>query len=142
MIRYTAQNTELPDFNQQKVSSWINQVAAYYGKQVGNINYIFCDDPTILQVNQQYLQHDYYTDVITFDYSIQRTISGDIYISVDTVRTNAEQVGDSFERELLRIIIHGVLHLTGQADKTPTARTEMTNKENHALSLLDPDIFL
>ena len=88
-----------------------------------------------LEVNRQFLGHDYYTDVITFDYSTPSTLSGDIFISLDTVRSNAEIVGTSFENELLRILIHGVLHLTGQGDKTPETKAQMTAKEEHALAL-------
>ncbi len=116
------------------IGAWIRSVAADYGKKLGEITYIFCDDERILAVNREFLQHDYYTDVITFDYSARNTISGDIFISLDTVRSNAAEVGATFEEELQRIIIHGILHLTGQADKTPEARQEMTRKENLALA--------
>ncbi len=119
-----------------KIFDWIRAVAADYGKKLGDITYIFCDDERILAVNREFLQHDYYTDIITFDYSIGNTIAGDIFISLDTVRTNAEDVGTTFEEELYRIIIHGILHLTGQEDKTPETRAEMTRKENLALSKL------
>ena len=114
---------------------WIRAVAATYGCSVGNINYIFCDDERILEVNRQFLGHDYYTDVITFDYSSANHLSGDIYISLDTVKSNAEDVGVPFEAELRRIIIHGVLHLTGQGDKTPETKAQMTAKEEKALAL-------
>ncbi len=119
-----------------RVTAWIRSVAADYGKKLGDITYIFCDDERILAVNREFLQHDYYTDVITFDYSAGNTISGDIFISLDTVRSNAEDIAATFEEELHRIIIHGILHLTGQADKTPETRAEMTRKENIALSKL------
>lgn len=115
---------------------WIRAVAAGYGFSTGDINYIFCDDEKILAVNRQFLGHDYYTDVITFDYSSPARISGDIYISVDTVASNAEQEGVPFEQELHRIVIHGVLHLTGQNDKTPETKAQMTAKEEKALALL------
>ena len=103
---------------------------------MGNINYVFCSDERELEVNRQFLGHDYYTDVITFDYSTASTLNGDIFISLDTVRSNAEMVGVSFEDELHRILIHGVLHLTGQGDKTPETKVQMTDKENRALALL------
>ncbi len=135
MIYFQADEVALPMLRQDLVRDWIQSVAAYYGKHVGNIHYIFCSDERILEVNRQFLQHDYYTDVITFDYSEGKTLSGDIFISVDTVKSNAEQQRTSFEQELLRIIIHGVLHLTGQGDKTPKAHQEMTEKEEHALTL-------
>ena len=98
-----------------------------------DIDYIFCDDEKILAVNREFLQHDYYTDVITFDYTTRTRVNGDIYISLDTVATNAEQVGVPFIHELHRIIIHGLLHLTGQADKTPETKAQMTAKEEDAL---------
>lgn len=117
-----------------RVERWIRLVGADYGFTIGNINYILCDDEKILAVNREFLQHDYYTDVITFDYTTSGCLNGDIFISLDTVRSNAEMVGDRYERELLRILIHGVLHLTGQADKTPETRAVMTQKEERALS--------
>ena len=123
----------MPALDEHKVSRWIKSVAADYGFAVGNINYIFCSDERELAVNREFLGHDYYTDVITFDYSTASTLNGDIFISLDTVRSNAEMVGVSFEYELLRIIIHGVLHLTGQGDKTPETKVQMTEKEERAL---------
>ncbi len=120
--------------NETRLFAWIRSVAADYGKKLGDITYIFCDDERILAVNREFLQHDYYTDIITFDYSAGNTISGDIFISLDTVRSNAEEVGVTFEEELHRILIHGILHLTGQEDKTPETREEMTRKENIALA--------
>lgn len=134
MLSFTTDNIALPVFSQARVRAWIRAVAADYGKKVGDITYIFCDDERILAVNRQFLQHDYYTDVITFDYSQGETLSGDIFISLDTVRTNVEQAGTSFDEELLRIIIHGVLHLTGQGDKTPETKAVMTGKEERALA--------
>ena len=124
----------MPALDERKVSRWIRAVAADYGFTVGNINYIFCSDERELEVNREFLGHDYYTDVITFDYSTSSTLNGDIFISLDTVRSNAEMVGVAFEDELLRILIHGVLHLTGQGDKTPESNAQMTEKENHALA--------
>lgn len=133
MIRFTSDSIEMPQLDQRFVQRWIRSVAADYGFSVGEINYIFCSDEKELAVNREFLGHDYYTDVITFDYSTEDVINGDIFISLDTVSSNAETVGVSFDDELLRIIIHGVLHLTGQADKTPETRAEMTRKENLAL---------
>lgn len=135
MIQFTTQDIEMPSINQRAVTRWIKAVAAHYGFIVGNINYIFCSDERELEVNREFLGHDYYTDVITFDYSTASTLNGDIFISLDTIRSNAEMVGTTFDQELLRIIIHGVLHLTGQADKTPETKAQMTAKEEHALSL-------
>lgn len=136
MIRFTTENIEMPTLDQRMVQRWIRSVAADYGFSVGEVTYIFCDDEKELAVNREFLGHDYYTDVITFDYSTQNVINGDIFISLDTVRSNAATVGTTFANELLRIIIHGILHLTGQADKTPETRAEMTRKEELALSKL------
>ena len=122
--------------NARRVARWIRAVAAEYGYSVGNINYLLCNDEQILAVNREFLQHDYYTDVITFDYTTAQCLNGDIFISLDTVRSNAEMVGATFDHELLRILIHGVLHLTGQADKTPETKAEMTRKEEKALALI------
>jgi rRNA maturation RNase YbeY len=133
MISFDSINIELPTFDQDLVRTWVNDVAAHYGKRCGNIAYVFVDDEKILEVNREFLQHDYYTDVITFDYTTRTRVNGDIYISVDTVATNAEQVGAPFLHELHRIIIHGLLHLTGQADKTPETKVQMTAKEEDAL---------
>ena len=137
MLTYTADNsTQMPTLAERKVTRWIKSVAADYGFAVGNINYIFCSDERELEVNRQFLGHDYYTDIITFDYSTPSTLNGDIFISLDTVRSNAEQRGIPFINELYRILIHGVLHLTGQGDKTPETKAQMTEKENKALSKL------
>ena len=136
MIRFTVDNIEMPALDERRVSRWIRAVSAEYGFAVGNITYIFCSDERELQVNRDFLGHDYYTDVITFDYSTPSTIAGDIFISLDTVRSNAEQLGIAFLDELHRIIIHGALHLTGQGDKTPETKAQMTEKEERALQLL------
>lgn len=134
MIRFTSQDIDMPVLDERRISRWIRAVAADYGFAVGNINYIFCSDERELEVNREFLGHDYYTDVITFDYSTPSTLNGDIFISLDTVRSNAEWVGTSFDNELLRILIHGVLHLTGQGDKTPETKAQMTAKEEKALA--------
>ena len=126
----------MPALDERKVRRWIKSVAADYGFSIGNINYIFCSDERELAVNREFLGHDYYTDVITFDYSTANTLNGDIFISLDTVQSNAEMVGVPFADELHRIIIHGVLHLTGQGDKTPETKVEMTEKEEKALGKL------
>lgn len=136
MISFLTEQTTMPDIDQRRVARWVRAVAAHYGFSVGELHYIFCSDERELEVNRQFLQHDYYTDVITFDYSTPTTISGDIFISLDTVRSNAEEVGVDFIDELHRIIIHGALHLTGQGDKTPETKAQMTAKEEHALNLL------
>ena len=143
MISYYSENVKVPNIRRRDVSAWIKKVAALHGKKVGNIAYIFCDDEKILEVNRQYLQHDYYTDIITFDDSEGDVISGDIFISLDTVRTNAEQFAtpserfkSPYEQELHRVIIHGVLHLCGVNDKGPGEREIMEQNENEALALL------
>jgi len=136
MIRFTTQDVEMPQFDQRRVQQWIRSVAADYGFAIGEITFVFTDDEGELRVNQQFLGHDYYTDVITFDYSSQNVISGDIFISLDMIEHNAEQVGTIFVDELMRIMIHGVLHLTGQGDKTPESKSVMTEKENLALAKL------
>ena len=145
MILYTTENVKMPNIRRRDTSAWIKAVAATYGKRVGDIGYIFCDDEKILEVNRQYLQHDYYTDIITFDYcedarlmGKKDTISGDLFISLDTVRTNAEQQGTTYEEELHRVIIHGILHLCGINDKGPGEREIMEAAENKALELLKP----
>ena len=134
MIRFGSDSIEMPVLDERKVTRWIRAVAAEYGFAVGNINYIFCSNERELAVNREFLGHDYYTDVITFDYSTAGTLNGDIFISLDTVRSNAEMVGVAYEQELLRIIIHVVLHLTGQGDKTPETKVVMTEKEEKALA--------
>lgn len=136
MIRYSNDSVGMPALDERKVGRWIRAVAAEYGFSVGNITYIFCSDERELAVNREFLGHDYYTDVITFDYSTAQTLNGDIFISLDTVRSNAEMVGATFEQELMRILIHGILHLTGQGDKTPETKAEMTAKEEKALARL------
>ena len=133
MIQYIAEDVKLPALQKQKINRWIKETAAGYDKKIGEIAYIFCSDKKILEVNNQYLQHDYYTDIITFDYSEGSVISGDIFISLDTVKSNAQDFGVDFEHEILRILIHGILHLCGQDDKTNEQRNEMTGKENLAL---------
>lgn len=134
MIRFTSQDIDMPVLDERRIGRWIRAVAADYGFTVGNITYIFCSDEQELEVNREFLGHDYYTDVITFDYSTPSTLNGDIFISLDTVRSNAEMVGATFEHELHRILIHGVLHLTGQGDKTPETKAQMTAKEELALA--------
>jgi rRNA maturation RNase YbeY len=134
MITFQNDTIAMPTINAMQVERWIRSVAAQYGFSVGELNYIFCNDEKILAVNREFLQHDYYTDVITFDYTTRTRVNGDIYISLETVATNAEQVGVPFVHELHRIIIHGLLHLTGQADKTPETKAQMTAKEEDALS--------
>ncbi len=136
MITYQTEGAEMPHIKKRKITEWIKTIAESYGKKVGEIAYIFCSDEKILEVNRQYLQHDYYTDIITFDYTEGNRISGDLFISLDTVRTNAEQFKASYDNELHRVIIHGILHLCGIDDKGPGEREIMETAENKALALL------
>lgn len=144
MITYAAEGVKMPSIKRRETTAWIKAVAQSYGKKVGDVAYIFCDDEKILEVNKQYLQHDYYTDIITFDYcedlatmGVDDTISGDMFISLDTVRTNAEGLNVPYEQELYRVIIHGILHLLGINDKGPGEREIMERAEDKALSMLN-----
>ncbi len=136
MITYNADGVKMPKIKKRDTTSWIKAVAASYGKTVGDIGYMFVNDENILAVNNQYLGHDYYTDIITFDYSEGDTISGDIVISLDTVASNAMQQGTEYDNELHRVIIHGILHLCGINDKGPGERQIMEQAENKALAML------
>ena len=136
-ILYQAEDIKMPSIKKREITNWIKSVAAGYGRSVGDIAYVFCSDNKILEINNQYLQHDYYTDIITFDYSENNIIAGDIFISLDTVKSNAEQFGTNYQDELHRIIIHGVLHLCGINDKAPGEREHMTECENKALELIN-----
>lgn len=128
----------LPDTDRiDFIERWLGRVGENHGRMLGELSYLFCDDEKILQVNREFLQHDYYTDIITFDYCRGKLLRGDMVISLDTVATNAEAVGAPYERELLRVIVHGVLHLCGINDKGPGEREIMEAHEDAALSLLD-----
>ena len=137
MITYNADGVKMPNIRKRTVSAWIKAVAATFGRKVGEIGYMFVDDEKILEVNNEYLGHDYYTDIITFDYSDpdKRTIAGDLMISVDTVRDNARELGVPFENELQRVIIHGILHLCGYGDKQPGEQQRMRKLEDRYLKL-------
>lgn len=136
-IEFEVMDIECPKFfDPKKLTNWINKVGQRYNKKVGDLTYIFCGDDKILEVNQQFLQHDYYTDIITFDYSEEDYISGDLFISLDTVASNAEEFNVSFEEEFHRVIIHGVLHLCGLKDKSKEDAKCMRTAENEALVLL------
>ena len=136
MITYSAENVKMPKIRKRDTSAWIKKVAATYNRTVGEVGYLFCDDEKILEVNREYLQHDYYTDIITFDYDEGDQINGDLVISLDTVRTNAELFGKTYEEELHRVIIHGILHLCGINDKGPGEREIMEAAENKALDMM------
>lgn len=134
MITYNTITVAMPDIVEAEVSAWVRQIAKSYNKVVGDINYIFVDDETMLDINRRFIGHDYYTDHIGFDYSKDGALSGDIYISLDTVRTNSELFGVTFDQELRRIIIHGLLHLCGLRDKTDEERAQMQQAEDKALT--------
>src|SRR5574344_1949907 len=137
MITYNAENVKMPAIKRRITNAWIKAVAATYNRKVGDIGYMFVNDEKILAINKEYLGHDYYTDIITFDYDEDDVINGDLVISLDTVRSNAEQFGKIYEDELNRVIIHGVLHLCGINDKGPGEREIMEANENRALALLN-----
>ena len=136
MITFNAINVPLPELDKEKVCLWINNVAGSYGKRIDLVNYIFVDDEEILRINRQFIGHDYYTDHIGFDNSQGNILAGDTYISLDTVRTNSELFGTSYDEELHRVIIHSILHLCGIDDQTDEERQEMEQAENSALSHL------
>lgn len=135
-IYFDSTEVDLPVLDYDKIRAWIDSVASGHGVKVGRLSYLFCNDDYILKANNQFLGHDYYTDIITFDYSAGERISGDIIISLDTVRSNARLLDEPYIRELYRVIIHGVLHLCGIDDKGPGEREVMEREENKALSLL------
>lgn len=122
--------------NKIKIKQWIKDIVTREDKKLGEISYIFCDDNKILEVNKQYLSHDYFTDIITFDYVEKDIISGDIIISIDRVKENSNSFNSSFDDELHRVIIHGVLHLIGYNDKTDKEQQLMREKENECLLIL------
>ena len=135
MITYNTDGVKMPKIKRKDTTAWIKAVAQSYGKKVGEVGYMFVNDEKILEINNEYLGHDYYTDVITFDYDEGDVVNGDIVISLDTVRTNAEMFGKAYEDELYRVIIHGILHLCGLNDKGPGEREIMEKAENKALEM-------
>lgn len=136
MISYQTDGVEKPKICTRRTSKWIKEIATSHNKKICEIAYIFCSDEKILQINKEYLKHDYYTDIITFDYTEDDKISGDIFISLETVKSNSEQFGTDYYDELSRVIIHGILHLCGFKDKEPIAKAKMTDEENKALSAM------
>lgn len=128
---------ERPVLDYQQLELWLAQVAQSHNRSVHSLNYIFCNDEEILDVNRRFLNHDYYTDIITFDNDLGSLLRGDMYISLDTVRSNAESLGLDYDRELRRVIVHGVLHLCGINDKGPGEREIMERHEDEALAMLD-----
>ena len=138
VITFQADKINFPKIRKGDIKNWIKRVAASYGKTIGEVNYLFCTDDKILEVNTQYLSHDFYTDIITFDYSEGDKISGDIIISLETVRTNSQKYSTDFTEELHRVIIHGILHMCGIDDKSETASLNMRKAENQALEQINP----
>ena len=121
--------------NEEQFSSWISKVIVSENKKEGDINYIFCDDDYILEINKQYLQHDYYTDIISFDYSVGNELHGDIFVSIDRVKENASDFNVDFDEELKRVIIHGILHYCGYKDKTDQDEQIMRHKEYEKIKM-------
>ena len=134
-IYFSTENMDFELSDESRVKNWISAVVSAQRKRVGNLSYLFCDDAYLIEINRTYLNHDTYTDIITFDYVEGDIVSGDIMISVERVRENASLFNSSFEQELRRVIIHGVLHLLGQADKSEEEAAAMRRKEESALAL-------
>lgn len=139
-INYYAEGVQIPPFRRREVNTWIKDVAEEYGYEVGDITYQFCDNERILDINNQYLKHDYYTDIITFDQSREGLLFADIVISLEMVMLNAEEYNEDFHKELLRVIIHGVLHLCGINDQTEEEARAMRGAEENALAMLPNDL--
>lgn len=128
MIQFFYEN--LPESVNTEYTIWLKDIILSEGKKLGEINYIFCDDEYLLKVNQDYLQHDYYTDIITFDYVKGKTISGEIFVSLQRISDNASTLSKNYEEELRRVLAHGILHLCGYKDKTEEEEQLMRNKED------------
>lgn len=139
-IQYVSEDISIPKFQKRKMSRWIKDTITCEDKVVGELSFIFCSDEYLLEVNKQYLNHDYFTDIITFDYVENNVISGDIFISCDRVRENAAEFKTGFDNELCRIIIHGVLHLIGYKDKSKKDKRLMTEKEDFYLNVLSDSV--
>ena len=135
MIRYFCEDIRFTYKNKLANNRWLKMVAGSEIRKIGDINVIFCSDNYILDVNMKYLQHDYFTDIITFDYCEGKVLSGDLFISVDSVRENSIEFGTDFEEELHRVIVHGVLHLIGYDDHTEEDKKVMRQKENYYLQM-------
>jgi rRNA maturation RNase YbeY len=135
-VSYSTVDLPFPKLKRRATTKWIYLTVEAQGKKTGEIDCIFCSDEYLLEMNQSYLEHDYYTDIITFDYTEDGVVSGDLFISLDTVKSNAEKFGTSYEDELNRVIIHGILHLCGFKDKTPEEEAIMRKKEDEALWIL------
>lgn len=121
--------------NELHYKKWIQHIISSESKEEGDINYIFCDDDFLLEINQKYLDHDYYTDIISFDYSVANELHGDIFISIDRVRENAQEYNVTFDEELLRVMAHGILHYCGFKDKSALEAETMRLKENEKIAM-------
>jgi rRNA maturation RNase YbeY len=140
MINFRIENVKFTLKNKALLKNWVKTIIKKKKRETGEITFVFCSDDYLLNINNQYLHHDTFTDIITFDYSkedIKQAVSGDIFISIDRIKENAEKYSKSVENELSRVIIHGVLHLLGYADKTKAAKAEMTKQENVSLKILE-----
>ncbi len=134
-FQWICQGVEMPDVDTSRLVRWIERVAQSHNRIVGPLTYIFCNDDKIIEVNREFLQHDYYTDIITFDYCEGDRLSGDLFISVDSVRENSVEYGTEFSDELNRVMVHGILHLIGYDDHNDEDISMMRKKENYYLSL-------
>lgn len=137
MIYFYNEDIDLPVIDTTKYIDWIERIIYFHGKSTGEVSFIFCSDQYLLQINRKYLNHDYFTDIITFNYNSDNELSGDIFISIDTVRENANEYKVSFSDELRRVIIHGILHLVGFDDKTKVEKQIMRQKEEEAMNMFD-----
>ena len=137
-ITFQSEEIEHPQIDERKLSLWIEIVAKKHNREIGEISYLFCNDEKILKVNQEYLNHDFYTDIITFNYSEGNMISGDIIISLQTVESNSQMYKTDYNEELHRVIIHGILHLCGLNDLTEEEENAMRDAEDSALEMLFP----
>jgi len=135
-ITFYSEDVEKPRLKYTPIKNWIREILLDYGKKEGNINYIFCSDEYLLEINKKYLNHDYFTDIITFDYCSENEVSGDMYISIQRVEENALMLGTG-ESEIYRVIIHGILHLCGFNDNTTDEIEEMRKNEDISLKKLD-----
>ena len=136
MVQIHYENTEILDLDPEFFVSWLSQVATMEKKILGELNLIFCSDDYLLEINKEYLDHDYYTDIITFDYTQGEVLSGDLFISIDRVKDNAKSFEAETKEEILRVVVHGFLHLAGYEDKTENKEKEMRLKEDTYLKIV------
>jgi len=139
-ILYQKEDISFPSIKRKAMSRWIKQVVERNNRRVGDITCIFCSDAKILEINRKYLKHDYYTDIITFDYTGNNQLSGDLFISLDTVKTNSDKFKTNYDDELRRVMIHGILHLCGYNDSTKEEKEMIRIKENESLKLWDNNL--